>query len=126
MAGPRRDKSATESLLQIAVALEIALVFFGALALNGLRLYPGVVVLVGSLAATAVLLVLYRVVAYPAGRIFGHAGSGGAARNILLGCGDGNLCAGDGGFLGIWRHPWPSIGSTGFGLNSSHHGVREK
>jgi hypothetical protein len=58
--------------LQIAVGLEIALVFFGALALNGLRLYPGVVVVVGSLVATAVLLVLYRVVAYPAGRVFGH------------------------------------------------------
>jgi hypothetical protein len=72
VSGSRRDKSATESLLQIAVGLEIALVFFGALALNGLRLYPGVVVLVGSLVATAVLLVLYRVVAYPAGRVFGH------------------------------------------------------
>jgi len=72
VSGSRRDKSATESLLQIAVGLEIALVFFGALALNGLRLYPGVVVLVGSVIATAVLLVLYRVVAYPAGRIFGH------------------------------------------------------
>ncbi len=72
MSGSRRDKSATESLLQIGVGLEIALVFFGALALNGLRLYPGVVVLVGSVIATAVLLVLYRVVAYPAGRIFGH------------------------------------------------------
>jgi len=58
--------------LQIAVGLEIALVFFGALALNGLRLYPGVIVLAGSLVATAVLLVLYRVVAYPAGRVFGH------------------------------------------------------
>jgi hypothetical protein len=54
------------------VGLEIALVFFGALALNGLRLYPGVIVLAGSLVATAVLLVLYRVVAYPAGRVFGH------------------------------------------------------
>jgi preprotein translocase subunit Sec61beta len=72
VSGSRRDKSATESLLQIAVGLEIALVFFGALALNGLRLYPGVVVVVGSLVATAVLLVLYRVVAYPAGRVFGH------------------------------------------------------
>jgi preprotein translocase subunit Sec61beta len=72
VAGPRRDKSATESLLQIAVGLEIALVFFGALALNGLRLYPGVIVLVGCLVATAVLLVLYRVVAYPAGQVFGH------------------------------------------------------
>jgi hypothetical protein len=72
VSGSRRDKSATESLLQIAVGLEIALVFFGALALNGLRLYPGVVVLVGPLVATAVLLVLYWVVAYPAGRVFGH------------------------------------------------------
>jgi accessory gene regulator protein AgrB len=72
VARQRRDKTATESLLQIAVALEIALMFFGALALNGLRLYPGVVVLVGGLVATVILVVLYRFLRYRAGRIVGH------------------------------------------------------
>lgn len=72
MAREKREKSATESLLQIALGLEIALVFFGALVLNGLRLYPGFVVAIGSAVTTVVLLVLYRMVRYPAGRIVGH------------------------------------------------------
>lgn len=72
MAAQKREKTATESLLQIALGLEIALVFFGALALNGLRIYPGPIVLVGSVLATVVLLVLYRVVRFRAGRIAGH------------------------------------------------------
>lgn len=72
MAARRNDKSATESLLQIALGLEIALVFFGALALNGLRLYSGLVVTIGTVVAIVVLLVLYRLVRYPAGRIAGH------------------------------------------------------
>jgi hypothetical protein len=72
MARAKREKTATESLLQVAVGLEIALVFFGALALNGLRLLPGWQVAVLSLTALVVLLVLYQVVRYPAGRIVGH------------------------------------------------------
>jgi hypothetical protein len=72
MARQKREKSATESLLQIAVGLEIALVFFGALALNGLRLLPGWQVGVVSVVAVLVLLVLYQVVRYPWGRIAGH------------------------------------------------------
>lgn len=72
MARNKRDKTATESLLQIAVGLEIGLVFFGALAVYGLRIYPGPAVALGAVGATIVFLVLYRLVRYPAGRIFGH------------------------------------------------------
>jgi len=72
MARQKREKTATESLLQVAVGLEIALVFFGALALNGLRLLPGWQVAVLSAVALVVLLVLYQTVRYPAGRIAGH------------------------------------------------------
>lgn len=72
MARQKRDKTATESLLQIAVALEIALVFFGAMALNGLRLLPGWQVAVVSLAALVVLLGLYRIVQFGWGRGVGH------------------------------------------------------
>jgi hypothetical protein len=68
----KRVKTATESLLQIAVGIEIAIVFFGALALNGLSLYPGWLVIAGATVAVLILLVLYRVVAYPFGRILGH------------------------------------------------------
>lgn len=68
----KRDKSATESLLQIAVALEMAVVFFGALAVNGLRLYSTPVVLVGALVTLIVLTLLYRAVQYRWGQILGH------------------------------------------------------
>ena len=72
MAKPKREKTATESLLQIAIGLEMALVFFGALALNGLRLLPGWQVAVASVVALMVLAVLYRVVQFGWGRILGH------------------------------------------------------
>lgn len=68
----KRAKTATESLLQVAVGIEIAIVFFGALALNGLGIYSAGVVAVGASIAVVVLVVLYRVVAYPAGRWVGH------------------------------------------------------
>lgn len=68
----RREKSATESLLQIALGIEMAIVFFGGLALNGLGLYEGPVVAAGAVGALVVLVVLYRAVAYPAGRVVGH------------------------------------------------------
>ena len=50
MAG-KRERTATESLLQIALGIEMAIVFFGALALNGLGLYSGLVVVVGATVA---------------------------------------------------------------------------
>lgn len=68
----RRYKSATESLLQIAIGIEMALVFFGALALNGLGVYEGPVVAIGAAAALLFLAILYRAVAYPIGRWVGH------------------------------------------------------
>lgn len=68
----REDKSATESLLQIALGMEMAIVFFGALVLNGLRVYPGWVIAAGTLVVLAVLAVLYRAVGTLAGQIVGH------------------------------------------------------
>lgn len=72
MAKPKREKTATESLLQIAIALELALVFFAALALNGLRLLPGWQVAVLTLGAVVFLVVLYRIVQFGWGRLVGH------------------------------------------------------
>ena len=69
----KREKSATESLLQIALGIEMAIVFFGALALNGLGLYPGSTVAIGAAVALIVLGVLYRLVAYSWGVWVGHA-----------------------------------------------------
>jgi len=68
----KREKTATESLLQIALGLEIIVVFFGALVLNGLRLYSGPVLL-GAIATVVVLVVLYRAVQYRWGQLLGHA-----------------------------------------------------
>lgn len=72
MAKSKREKTATESLLQIAISLELALVFFAAMALNGLRLLPGWQVAVLSVLAVVVLVVLYRIVQFGWGRIVGH------------------------------------------------------
>jgi hypothetical protein len=68
----KREKSATESLLHIALGLEMAVVFFGALAVNGLRLYSTPVVLGGALVTVMALALLYRVVRYRWGQILGH------------------------------------------------------
>jgi hypothetical protein len=72
MARPKRTKTATESLLQIAVSLEIAVVFFGALALRGLGMYSAGVVAIGTAVALVILVVLYRLLRYRAGVYFGH------------------------------------------------------
>lgn len=68
----KREKTATESLLQIALGLEIIVVFFGALVINGLRLYSGPVVLAGALVSFVVLILLYRTVRYRWAQIVGH------------------------------------------------------
>ena len=68
----KREKTATESLLQIALALEIIVVFFGALAINGLRLYSGPMVLAGALLTVLVMVILYGTVRYRLAQIAGH------------------------------------------------------
>ena len=76
----RREKSATESLLQIALGLEIIVVFFGALVLNGLRLYSGPVVFFGAVVSILILVLLYGTVRYRSGQYLGHV-----VQVILLG-----------------------------------------
>ena len=72
MARSKRVKSATESLLGIAIILDIGVVFFGALALNGLGFYaPGVIAL-GAFLAVVVFVALYRVLRFRAGQWAGH------------------------------------------------------
>ena len=72
MAGAKREKAATESLLQIALVLEIAVVFFGALALNGLGYFTPTVIVLGSGAALVILVLVYRLLRYRAGVWLGH------------------------------------------------------
>lgn len=87
----KRQKTATESLLQIAVGIEIAIVFFGALALNGLGIYSGTVVALGTTVALVILVVLYRAVRYRAGQWVGHivqlAMLGSFAWDVVMGLG---------------------------------------
>jgi hypothetical protein len=89
-------KTATESLLQIAVGLEIAIVFFGALALNGLGIYSGGVVIAGAVIALVVLLVLYRMVRYRAGQWVGHL-----VQVVLLGSFAWDVVIGLGALVGV-------------------------
>jgi len=72
MAGAKREKSATESLLQIALMLEISVVFFGALALNGLDYFTPTVIVLGAGAALVLLMLVYRLLRYRAGVWLGH------------------------------------------------------
>ena len=68
----KREKSATESLLQIAVVLELVVLFFGALAFDGLGLLPSTVVWPLAGLAMVLLLFLVRVLRYKTGIYVGH------------------------------------------------------
>ena len=72
MARSKRVKSATESLLGIAIILDIGVVFFGALALNGLGFYAPWVIALGAFLAVVVFVALYRVLRFRAGQWAGH------------------------------------------------------
>lgn len=63
----RRERSASESLLSIALGLEAALMFFVALTAFGLRVLPAPVALGGGLAAILALAVTAASVRFPAG-----------------------------------------------------------
>ena len=68
----KREKSATESLLQIAVVLELVVLFFGALAFDGLGLLPSIVVWPLAGVTAIILIFLVRVLRYRAGIYMGH------------------------------------------------------
>ena len=63
----RRQKSATESLLSIALGLEAVLVFFVVLVVFGLKLLPIGAVFGGGAALFVLLLAASRLVRYPWG-----------------------------------------------------------
>lgn len=67
----KRERSATESLLSIALILEALLVFFAALAAFGLDVVGPAVALGGGAAFIALLVVAARLVRYPAGQWLG-------------------------------------------------------
>ncbi|MDF1478747.1 DUF4233 domain-containing protein [Leifsonia sp. H3M29-4] len=61
---PRRERSATESLLSIALGLEAALVFFVTLTAYGLRALPPVAAFAGGAALIVLLIVTGRLLRY--------------------------------------------------------------
>jgi hypothetical protein len=70
---PRRRRSATESLLSIALGLEAALVFFMTMAVLGLQLLPALAALGGGAALMAVLVATTQLLRYRGGVWLGWA-----------------------------------------------------
>ena len=79
---PRRERSASESLLSIALALEAILVFFVALTAFGLRALEPLPAFLGGAALIVALILASRLVRYPWG-----VGLGWALQVVLLATG---------------------------------------
>ena len=72
-AQPRPRRSATESLLSIALVLDALLVFFVMMTAFGLDLLPPAIVFSGGTALIVVLVLAGRLVKHPWGVWIGHA-----------------------------------------------------
>jgi hypothetical protein len=70
---PKRVRSATESLLSIALALEAVLIFFVTMTVFGLKVLPPVAAFVGGAVFVVLLVAAARVVRYRWGIWFGWA-----------------------------------------------------
>lgn len=70
---PKRDRSATESLLSVTLGMEILAVIFGTLAINGLGVLPSATVFTGGAVLVLLLIVALRVSRYRWGVWFGSA-----------------------------------------------------
>jgi hypothetical protein len=70
---PKRERSATESLLSITLGMEILAVVFGTLAINGLGVLPSSTVFLGGGVLVLLLIVAMRAARYRWGVWFGSA-----------------------------------------------------
>ena len=70
---PRRERSATESLLNITLGMEVLAVVFGTLAINGLGVLPSATVFAGGGALVLLIIIAMRVSRYRWGVWFGSA-----------------------------------------------------
>lgn len=68
----KREPTATESLLKIALGIDLVLVFFGTLVIRGLNRFEDAVVLSVGAALLVVVIVLFRLVRYRWGQWVGH------------------------------------------------------
>ena len=69
---PKRERSATESLLNVTLGMEAFVIIFGTLAINGLGVLPSWQVIAGGAALFVLTLVTMRVVRYSWGVWLGH------------------------------------------------------
>lgn len=98
-ARPRRERTATESLLSIALGLEAILVFFVTLTVYGLKALEPLPAFVGGAALIVLLVVTARVVRHPWGVAIGWGLQGvliatGILLPVMFGIGAG--------FAAIW------------------------
>lgn len=70
---PRRERTATESLLSVVLVLEAIVVVFGMLVIFGLRVVEPAVAFTGGAVLILLLIAATRVVRYPWGQWVGHA-----------------------------------------------------
>jgi hypothetical protein len=68
----KRVPTATESLLKIALGIDIVLIFFGTLVIRGLGRFDEVVVWSVGGALFVLVVVLFRLIRYRFGRWIGH------------------------------------------------------
>jgi hypothetical protein len=68
----KREPTATESLLRIALGIDLVLVFFGTLVIRGLGIVDEVLVWVGGGTALVIVVALFGVIRFPAGVWLGH------------------------------------------------------
>jgi hypothetical protein len=70
---PRRERTATESLLSVVLVLEAIVVVFGMLVIFGLRVVEPAVAFTGGAVLIVLLIAATRVVRHPWGQWVGHA-----------------------------------------------------
>lgn len=68
----KREPTATESLLRIALGIDLVLIFFGTLVIRGLDRFDEVVVWSVGAGLAVVVIVLFGLIRFPAGRLLGH------------------------------------------------------
>lgn len=96
---PRRERSATESLLSIVLVLEACMVFFAALAAFGLKVLDPAVAFGGGAALIVLLVLTGRLVRYPWGVALGWVIQAGL---VALGALMPVMYFIGAGFAGIW------------------------
>ena len=68
----KRTPTATESLLKIALGIDLVLIFFGTLVIRGLGRFDETVVWIIGGVLLVIVIALFRLIRYRVGQWFGH------------------------------------------------------